>query len=85
MKKIIVIGSIILLTACSTNPNQTQIHTLTNSNGTLITAHKSHNECQAASTIANIRKVNDWNSKKNHGSHQRTPVKDGSLQKVSCK
>jgi hypothetical protein len=85
MKNIILISSIILLTACSTNSNQPRTYTLTSSNGTPISTHKSVNECQAAALRANIRKTNDRNSQKNHGSHQRTSVKDGSLQKVSCK
>jgi len=83
MKNIILIGSIILLSACSTNSNQSQTYTLASSNGTPISTHKSVNECQAAAIRVNIRKTNDWNA--THKSHQSVPVKDGSLKKVSCK
>jgi hypothetical protein len=85
MNKIILISSIILLSACGSTSNRTLTHTLVNDNGNILSYHKSQNDCQGTAIIANIRKVNDWNSKKNHGSHQRTPVKDGALKKVSCK
>lgn len=86
MKKMSVLISMCFLAACSnTNDvSSNQRYTLTYDNGAPVSAHKEINDCNAAAIVANIREVNNWNSK--YRNSKTAPLhKPSAPRKASCK
>ncbi|MDP2635134.1 MULTISPECIES: hypothetical protein [unclassified Pseudoalteromonas] len=85
MKKMSVLISMCFLAACSnTNDvSSNKRYTLTYDNGAPVSAHKKINDCNAAAVVANIREVNNWNSK--YRNSKTAPLnKSSAPRKASC-
>lgn len=85
MKNIILVGTLILLSACSSTENTSQQRTFTlyTSTNTPVSTHQNYNDCLAASVRENIKKTNEWNS--SNKPHQRVSIQNGNKPKVACK